>query len=252
MNKELTGPEFLKRLADGTLRSPLVREGFARPVEGRHESFLFSTGTSCDGWTEIPCEVVRKVEFLGEHSCRDHSHPVIRIHFREPSADERYATVLSDLLPASNPEPGISSVTGLPIRTFIGVSPFIGEWFARLIADAAFYAVGSGGGGGGSSPADIAERKDCLALRQRCQGRHESMRAFEDRGVLINVPPNLHRSRPGLSCPPRVEELRRNGRSVTMAFGRPFSTSTSGAHFNGYSVSRPEWRDQGAYWGQIR
>jgi hypothetical protein len=182
MNKELTGPEFLKRLAVGTLRTPLVREGFAKPVEGRHESFLFSSGTSCEGWTEIPGEVVEKVEFLGERSCRGHSHPLIRIHFREPSADERYATVLSDLLRASNPEPGISNVTGLPTSTFIGFSPFIGEWIARVIADAVWYAVGNGGSGG-SSPADIAERKLCLALRRRCaKGDMKACKLLEEEG----------------------------------------------------------------------
>ena len=103
MNKELTGPEFLKRLAAGTLHSPLVREGFARPVEGRHESFLFSSGTSCEGWTEIPCEVVQKVEFLGEHSCSDHSHPLIRNSLQ--GAIGRRAVRDRPLRPASGLEP---------------------------------------------------------------------------------------------------------------------------------------------------
>jgi len=42
---------------------------------------------------------------------------------------------------------------------------FIGEWMARLSSESAFF---GGVSGGGSSPADIAERKLCIALRGKC------------------------------------------------------------------------------------
>jgi hypothetical protein len=105
MTHTYTAGDFLKRLTEGALRTPLLCEGFAKPVEGSHEAFLFSLGTSCKDWIKIPGEVIEKVEFLGERSCRDHSHPLIRIHFKEPSANEPFAVVFSSLLRASNPEP---------------------------------------------------------------------------------------------------------------------------------------------------
>jgi hypothetical protein len=113
---------------------------------------------------EISGELVEKVEFLGERSCRDHSHPSIRIHFKEPSANEPFAAVFSSLLRASIPAPINPHVMMLPIEPY----PGIGEWLARLFSDAVW--DGGGSGGGGNSPVDILERKLCLKLRQQCRG----------------------------------------------------------------------------------
>jgi hypothetical protein len=69
-----------------------------------------------------------------------------------------------------------SSVTPYRSSSFIhtegglNVTPqlgFIGEWMARLDSEAVFF--GGVSAGSGSSPADIAERKLCIALRQRCR-----------------------------------------------------------------------------------
>ncbi len=158
MTDTYNAEDFLKRLAEGALRTPLICEGFAKPVEGSYEAFLFSLGTSCEDWTKISGEVVEKVEFLRERSCHDHSHPLIRIHFKEPSANDPFAVVFSSLLRAS--DSGRISPPHLP-------SPFIGEWMARLFADAVWYSAF--GGVGGQTPADILERKQCLELRRRCR-----------------------------------------------------------------------------------
>ena len=141
MADTFTADEFLKRLTEGALRTPLICEGFAKPVEDSHKAFLFSVGTSCEDWTKIPGEVIEKVEFLGERPCRDHSHPLIRIHFKEPPANEPFAVVFSSLLRASNPDPE-------PINPqLLMIAPFIGEWMARVFADAAWYGGASRGGG---------------------------------------------------------------------------------------------------------
>lgn len=178
MANTYTAGEFLKRLTEGALRAPLICEGFAKPVEGSHEAFLFSLGTSCEDWTKIPSEVIEKVEFLGERSCRDHSHPLVGIHFKEPSANEPFAAVFSSLLRASNPDPINPHVFMLPIEDEI--PPFIGEWMARVFADAAFFG-GASRGGGGHSPVDIIERKRCLELRRQCQrGNMKACRLIAD------------------------------------------------------------------------
>ncbi|MFY9822659.1 MAG: hypothetical protein WAM82_14835 [Thermoanaerobaculia bacterium] len=155
MTDSYTAGEFLKRLAEGALRTLLICEGFAKSVEGSYEAFLFSLGTSCEEWTKIPVEMVEKVEFLGERSCRDHSHPLIRIHFKESPANEPFAAVFSSLLRALN--------LG-PINPQI--APFIGEWMARLSSEAAFF---GGESSGEFNRADILERRMCIELRRRCR-----------------------------------------------------------------------------------
>ncbi len=167
MTDTYNAEEFLKRLTEGSLRTPLICEGFAKPADGSYDAFLFSQGTSCKNWTKIPCEAVEEVEFLSEHSCRDHSHPLVRMHFKESSANEPFAAVFSSLLRASNPEPVDQRLLMLPLTDDETISPFIGEWMARLIADAVWN--GAPRGGGGHSPADILERKLCLKLRERCR-----------------------------------------------------------------------------------
>jgi hypothetical protein len=57
----------------------------------------------------------------------------------------------------------IHTEAGLNVTPQLG---FIGEWLARVIADAVWY--GGTSGGGGSSPADIVERRNCIELRRRC------------------------------------------------------------------------------------
>jgi len=169
MTDTYNADEFLKRLTGGALRTPLICEGFAKPADGSYDAFLFSLGTSCKNWTKIPCDVIEEVEFLSERSCRDHSHPLVRIHFKEQSANEPFAAV-SSLLRASDPEPMNQRVMMLPL-TDEKIPPFIGEWMARVFADALWY--GSPRGGGGHSPADILERKLCLELKRRCRNGDE-------------------------------------------------------------------------------
>src|ERR1051325_2785404 len=88
MTNTYTAGEFVKRLTEGALRTPLICEGFAKPAEGSHDAFLFSMGDSCENWTKVPLEIVERVEVLGESSCRDHSHPLVKVHFKEPPANE--------------------------------------------------------------------------------------------------------------------------------------------------------------------
>ena len=174
MTDTYNAEEFLKRLTEGALRTPLICEGFAKLLDGSHEAFLFSLGASCKDWTKIPGQVVEKVESLGERSCHDHSHPLIRIQFKEPSAYEPFAAVFSSLLRASNHEPITQYMLMQALPGEEQIAPFIGEWMARVFADFVWYG-GASRGGGGHTPADVLERKQCLELRRRC--RRGDMRA---------------------------------------------------------------------------
>jgi hypothetical protein len=167
MTDTYTAGDFLHKLNEGALRTPLICEGFAKPVEGSREIFLFSPGTSCKNWTKIPGEAIEKVEILGEQSCREHSHPLIRIYFKEPPANDSLAVVFASLLRVSSPAPINPQMMMMQMTNDEQIAPFIGEWMARVFADAVWY--GASGGGGGHSPVDVLERKLCLELRRRCK-----------------------------------------------------------------------------------
>jgi hypothetical protein len=102
MTEKYDASEFMKRLAAGALRTPFTCEGFAKSIEVDTEAFLFSIGTACENWTKISAEMIEEVEFLGERSCSDHSHPLVRIHLKEPASTDTYAAVLASLLRATN------------------------------------------------------------------------------------------------------------------------------------------------------
>ncbi len=101
MPETLKPQDFLKRLNEGKLETPLLFLGFAKPAEDNKETFLFSPGTSCKDWIPIPAGVVETVEHLGEQSCRDHSHPTIRIQFKEVPANQPLAAIFYSLLRSS-------------------------------------------------------------------------------------------------------------------------------------------------------
>ena len=166
MTDTYNADEFLKRLTEGALRTPLICEGFAKPVDGSYDAFLFSLGTSCKNWTKIPCEVIEEVEFLSERSCRDHSHPLVRIHFKEASANEPFAAV-SSLLRASNPEPINQRVMMLPLTDEKIPRLSVNGWHVCSLTPSGL--AGRPGAAVDIRPADILERKLCLELRGRCR-----------------------------------------------------------------------------------
>jgi hypothetical protein len=103
MEKSFTGEEFVKRLSEGALRNPVVREGMVKPSEHAVDEIQFSVGRSCRNWTAIPAHLIERVEFITEVACKDHRHPFVRLIFTEPQAENKQATVLADLLRGSAP-----------------------------------------------------------------------------------------------------------------------------------------------------
>ena len=76
---------------------PVVKIGMAKLTEGSAGSFSFSEGTACKNWIEIPSSMVAKVEFVSMVKCKDHEHPLIRLSLKDPSPENREASVLADL-----------------------------------------------------------------------------------------------------------------------------------------------------------
>jgi hypothetical protein len=95
--KSFTADEFLHAVAEGSLAEPITREGVAKPDPGDPKAFLFSEGGSCGPWLKVPGEVVESVDFLRTVPCKDHEHPFVRLHLKEPKKDDPVGTFFADL-----------------------------------------------------------------------------------------------------------------------------------------------------------
>lgn len=163
MTHTFTADEFLKWLNDGALRIPLVCEGFAKPIENDREAFHFAPGTSCEEWTKIPLAMVEKVDLIGERSCRDHSHPLVQLHFKESSSKDPAAVVFSSLLRAS----GAGSTGQHFLMQKEGNDeppPWIGELVSRIISDSGWFGTPSGGGSG----TNVGLNRACNQAMRKC------------------------------------------------------------------------------------
>jgi hypothetical protein len=59
--------------------------------------------TDCEGWIDIPSELIEGATQVGSSPCRDHTHPVFKITLR--ASDDPAAQVLSSLLAAQSAPP---------------------------------------------------------------------------------------------------------------------------------------------------
>jgi hypothetical protein len=109
MAKSFTGQEFVKALAEGALRNPVVREGMAKPSEHGVDEIQFSEGRSCLNWTTVPADLIERVEFITEVVCKDHRHPYVRLILKEPESGNRQAGLLAQLLRNSGGQTGAST-----------------------------------------------------------------------------------------------------------------------------------------------
>jgi hypothetical protein len=90
--RSLTPAEFVTELSSGALDAVppggLVLSGMAKPAEGNDQAILFAHGTSCTDWVEIPVAQIESVEVLRTVRCRDHAHPLVKLHLKAPQSDE--------------------------------------------------------------------------------------------------------------------------------------------------------------------
>jgi hypothetical protein len=80
--------EFLDRLKRDEIRRPIVLFGMVKPAEDDDEYLLFARGYVCANWTRIPLTSIETVEFLNLAPCKDHTHPLVLLHLKEPETDE--------------------------------------------------------------------------------------------------------------------------------------------------------------------
>ena len=96
----LDAAEFLSRLAASAPAkpAPLDLVGLAKPDDSDPANIALSVSADCKRWHAIPAGMVEGVQTLQTVSCRDHTHPLVRLFLRRPAKEDVSAGVLYDLL----------------------------------------------------------------------------------------------------------------------------------------------------------
>jgi hypothetical protein len=161
MAKSFTGTEFIKALAEGSLREPIVKEGMVKPADNDPNAIMFSEGTSCLFWTKIPVEMIEKVEYATTIRCQDHQHPFVRLLLKDPPAENKVATLLAELLrqTVQRQSPAIGANTLRPAAPTPGARARLSAASTQDVKE--FYWEVSGGTGGCSiGGAHLTLRRD--------------------------------------------------------------------------------------------
>ena len=80
--------EFLDSLKRDEIRRPIVVLGMVKPAEDDDQYLLFAHGYACANWTRIPLTSIETIEFLNLAPCKDHTHPLVLLHLKQPETDE--------------------------------------------------------------------------------------------------------------------------------------------------------------------
>lgn len=82
----LSGSDIFEQL-HGSSNSSLIFTGLIDRSDD-DQSILFACGSDCQNWRKMPTSAIEKVQFIQTVQCKDHTHPLVHIFFREPQTDE--------------------------------------------------------------------------------------------------------------------------------------------------------------------
>ena len=108
----LTGSALEKALRSGELDAPSLEIVGMVKASDEKGKISFSP-TDCESWTDVPTDLIKHAERVGESPCRDHTHPVFRLVLAD--SDDPAAKVLSAVLASwrrSRPRPFLTGVRG--------------------------------------------------------------------------------------------------------------------------------------------
>lgn len=102
--KTFTGAALEKALKDNSLtHSGVMLTGMVKASQ--KDGFISFTRSGCDSWVDLPTDMIEQAEQLGQNTCRDHSHTVMRITLKEPKDAEAriIAALLAQPAPVQRP-----------------------------------------------------------------------------------------------------------------------------------------------------
>jgi hypothetical protein len=121
--KTFTGDEFAKNLKTGDIQQWTVLVGMAKAVEDDVNAIMFSPGSSCSTWIEIPTDAIEKIEFISIIPCKEHQHPLINLYLKEPdqkSDAKLYYRLLSTVATEGSKGHSKSKTLSPRCRTYLG------------------------------------------------------------------------------------------------------------------------------------
>jgi hypothetical protein len=80
--------EFLTKLQEGQIGRPIVFTGMAKANDQCDDELLFAHASNCENWIRIPLSSILQVEVLDIVPCKDHTHPLVRLHLKRPETEE--------------------------------------------------------------------------------------------------------------------------------------------------------------------
>jgi hypothetical protein len=98
-SESFTGESLEQALKDGTLdqSAPSLVAMVKQSEKAGHVAI---TASGCETWIDVPTAMLERVDRMGRQSCKDHSHPLMGITFKEPRDPE--ARILLALLSQSS------------------------------------------------------------------------------------------------------------------------------------------------------
>jgi hypothetical protein len=95
----MSSSQLFAKLDRNELASRLVLTGLIKRPDSGESYVLFAFGTQCVVWRRIPQAIIEGIEYLTTISCGDHTHPLVKISFKEPQSEEAslFALLLDDM-----------------------------------------------------------------------------------------------------------------------------------------------------------
>ena len=86
----LTAADFFEKLQHDKLdtTAPLYLMGMVKKSEREGKTIDFAPGGDCSNWVTIPLELIDDVEIMKTISCKDHTHPLVKLNMKKPSTTE--------------------------------------------------------------------------------------------------------------------------------------------------------------------
>jgi hypothetical protein len=88
--EKLSADNFFEKLQKDTLETsiPFSIVGMVKKADGKEKVIEFAPGGNCSNWVKIPLEFVEDAEVLKTVSCKDHSHPLVKLNLKTPKTAE--------------------------------------------------------------------------------------------------------------------------------------------------------------------
>lgn len=144
--ESLTPSEFYEKLQQGELDKPqpFIIIGMVKKSETEEKAIQFAPGGNCSNWITIPLEFIEDVEMIKTITCKDHTHPLVKLSVKRPETPEGkiFFAILEAMKQGSERTPSHGgsqgrggSVSGIRARQGGGFGIDIGNMLGNLWGD---------------------------------------------------------------------------------------------------------------------